>query len=84
MVSASAAFALAVISLPQYAHCICLVAVVLGVGALCLTIADLATRLSPVARRSLDLLDHLAFASVVPLACWVGNVFGFVRGLSLT
>ena len=71
------------ISLPQYAHWICLTAVVLGVGALWLTIADLATRLSPVARRSLDLLDYLALASVVPLACWVGDVFGIVRGLSL-
>ena len=83
MVSASAAFMLAVHSIPQYAHWASLIAVVLGVGALCLTIADFATRLSPTARRSLELLDYLALASVVPLACWVGDVYGIVRGLSL-
>ena len=83
MVSASAAFVLTVLSLPRYAHWVCLIAVVLGVGAVCLTVADLGTRLSPVARRSLELLDYVALASVVPLACWVGDVFGIVRGLSL-
>jgi type VII secretion integral membrane protein EccD len=83
MVSASAAFVVAVLFLPRYAHWICLIAVVLGVGTVCLTVADLGTRVSPVARRSLELLDYVALASVVPLACWVGDVFGIVRGLSL-
>jgi type VII secretion integral membrane protein EccD len=84
MVSASAAFAVAAMSLPRHAHWVCLFAVAIGVGALCLTIGDLASRISPVGRRSLELLDYLAVASVVPLACWVGDVFGIVRGLSLT
>ena len=83
MVSASAAFVLAVLSLPRHAHWVCLIAVVLAVGSVCLTVADLGTRLSPVARRSLELLDYVALAAVVPLACWVGDVFGIVRGLSL-
>ena len=84
MVSASAAFTLAAISSPGQAHWICLIAVAVGVGALFLTVGNLASRISPVARRSLELLDFLALASVAPLACWVGDVFGIVRGLSLT
>jgi type VII secretion integral membrane protein EccD len=84
MVSASVTFVLAVLSAPRYAHWACLIAVVLGVGALCLTNTDFAARLSPVARRSVELLDYLALAAVVPLVCWVGDVFGIIRGLSLT
>jgi type VII secretion integral membrane protein EccD len=83
MVSASAAFVLAVLSLPRHAHWVCLMAVVLGVGSVCLTVADLGSRLSPVVRRSLELFDYVALAAVVPLTCWVGDVFGIVRGLSL-
>ena len=71
-------------SAPRYAHWACLIAVVLGVGALCLTNTDFAARLSPFARRGIELVDYLALAAVVPLACWVGGLFGFVRGLSLT
>ena len=84
MVSASAVFTLAAISLPGHAHWVCVIAVVVGVGALFLTLGNIASRISPVARRSLELLDYFALASVVPLACWVGDVFGIVRGLSLT
>ncbi len=83
MVTTTAGFALAALSAPQHAHWVCLIAVVLGAGALLATVTKLATRLSPVARRSLELLEYLALGSVVPLACWVGNVFGIVRGLSL-
>ena len=84
MVSASATFVLVVVSAPRHAHWVCLLVVVLGVGALCLVRSDFAARSSPVARRSNELLDYLALASIVPLACWVGDVFGIVRGLSLT
>ena len=83
MVSASAAFVLAVLSLPRHAHWVCLITVALGVGVIFLTIADLGTRLSPVARRSLEIFDYVALVSVVPLACWAGDVFGIVRGLNL-
>ena len=84
MVSASATFVLAVLSGPRHAHWACLIAVVLGVGALCLSHTDFGARLSPLARRSVELLDYLALAAVVPLVCWVGDVFGIIRGLSLT
>ncbi len=84
MATASTTFALAVHFLPGHVHWICLTAVVLGVGAMCLTIGDFGARLSPVVRRSVDVFDYVAVASVVPLTCWVADVFGIVRGLSLT
>ncbi len=84
MVSASATFALTVLFLPRHAHWLCLIAVVLGVGAMRLSIGDVTTRFSPVVRRGVDVLDYVAVASVIPLTCWVADVFGIVRGLSLT
>jgi type VII secretion integral membrane protein EccD len=83
IVSTTISFTLVVISMPQHALWICLTSVILGVGGLWLTTASLATRLSPVARRGLELLEYVAIGSVVPLSCWVANVFGIVRGLSL-
>jgi type VII secretion integral membrane protein EccD len=84
MVSATASFTLVALSAPRRATWVCLVAVALGAGALYVTRMGSAAWLSPVARRSLELVDYLGIAAVVPLTCWVGDVFGFARGLSLT
>ncbi|MFY9917698.1 MAG: type VII secretion integral membrane protein EccD [Mycobacterium sp.] len=84
LVSTTAAFTLTAISATQHAAGICLVAVVLGAGALFLTGTDVGSRLSPFARRGIEVVDYAAIAAVVPLACWVGGVFDFVRGVSLT
>lgn len=35
-------------------------------------------------RRTVDVLEYAALAAVLPLACWVGDVYGRVRGLSLS
>ncbi len=83
LISTAAGFALAASSAPRHAPWVGLIALILGAGALCLTRADLGPRLSPFARRSIEVVDYLALAAVVPLACWVGGLFGFVRGLSL-
>jgi hypothetical protein len=40
--------------------------------------------LSPVTRRGIELLEYLALAAVVPLACWICGCYGAARGLSLT
>lgn len=37
---------------------------------------------SPVARRSAELLEHLALAAMVPLACWVSGLYGAARALN--
>jgi type VII secretion integral membrane protein EccD len=39
---------------------------------------------SPLARRSAELLDYVALAAVVPLACWVCGLYGAARGLTLS
>ncbi|WP_163700819.1 type VII secretion integral membrane protein EccD [Mycolicibacterium agri] len=83
LVCATAVLAQAVLSAPRHAGSLSLAAVVLGGGALYLARADLDSRLSPVARRAVDVVEYVALAAVVPLACWVAGVFGLVRGLSL-
>ncbi len=83
LISTTAVFTLAFLSAPRHATWVGLIAIALGTGALCLTRADFGSRLSPFARRGIEVVDYLALAAVVPLACWVGGLFGFVRGLSL-
>ena len=84
LISATAAFALVVASDPKHAFWVCLVAVALGAGALCLTRVNFGSRLSPFARRGVEAVDYLALAAVVPMAGWICGAFGLVRGLSLT
>jgi len=40
-------------------------------------------QLSPVAHRGLGLLERLALAALVPLACWICGLYGTARGLNL-
>lgn len=81
---ATAVFVLAGSAAPQHAAWVGLTAAALGAGVLWLPRVDLGSRLSPFARRGLEVVDYVALAAVVPLACWVGDLFGLVRGLSLT
>ena len=83
IVSATMTFILAVATVPQHAQWICLSAAVLGVGVLWLTVASPCTRFSPVMQRGVELVEYIALGLVVPMACWVGDVFGVVRELSL-
>jgi hypothetical protein len=39
---------------------------------------------SPLVRRSIDLLEFLAWLALVPLACWVCGLYGAARALHLT
>jgi type VII secretion integral membrane protein EccD len=84
LVSTTAALVLTALSAPQHRILVSLIAVAFGFGGLWSVRADLGSSLSPLAHRGLDVVDYLAIAAVVPLACWVAGVFGFVRGLSLT
>ena len=34
---------------------------------------------SPVVRRAVEVVEYLALAAVVPLACWVVGLYGLVR-----
>jgi type VII secretion integral membrane protein EccD len=84
MASVTAACALVLLSQPRHVDWVCAVAAVAGLGALCLAMIDADTRWSPVARRGVELLEYLALGAVIPLACWVGGLYGVLRGLSLS
>ena len=80
MVSVAAALAVTVISAPGQAHWATLLAAAVGAAAL----GSLhGYPVSPVLRRSVEVLEYLSLAAVLPLACWVVGLYGLVRGLSL-
>ena len=81
IVAAAAGFAAAAVSAPGQAHLIGALAAAAGTAALgCL----LGLTISPIVARAVEVVEYLALAAVVPLACWVGGIFGLVRGLGLT
>ncbi|RDH76019.1 type VII secretion integral membrane protein EccD [Mycolicibacterium moriokaense] len=83
LITCTATFTAAVVAFAGHAAWLCSAAVGLGTAALYATHTNAEARLSPSARRAVDVVDYLALLSVVPLACWVGGVFGFVRELGL-
>jgi hypothetical protein len=38
---------------------------------------------TPMVVRTVEVVEYLALAAVVPLACWVGGIYGLARGMSL-
>jgi type VII secretion integral membrane protein EccD len=81
MISVTAAFALSVVSAPAQAHWMALLAAAAGASALAWL---LGFTVNPLVRRATELLEYLALAAVMPLACWVVGLYGLVRGVSLT
>jgi hypothetical protein len=55
----------------------------LAAAALCLGFITRTMTFSPIGRRSVDLLEYLALAVIVPLACWICGVYSTVRGMNL-
>ena len=80
ILSVTTAFVLITVAVPRYGHWAGVVAAISGLGALR---AVSHPTISPVARRCVELLEYAALAMVVPLACWVADLYGVVRGLSL-
>ena len=74
------AFVILAVSVPRQASWAGVVSVIVGLGALCVAFG---APVSPVSRRGVELLEYLAVAAVVPLACWVVDLYGAVRALSL-
>lgn len=58
-------------------------AAMLAIAALGLGLVIPAMTISPVGRRSIELLEYLALAAIVPLACWICGFYSAARGLSL-
>ena len=66
---------------PEHAPWLCAATVVASIAAV--SRAARATPPNPVLRHSLQMLEYLALAAVIPLAAWVTGVYGLVRDLSL-
>jgi type VII secretion integral membrane protein EccD len=72
--------ALIVVSAPGQANWVCVLITAIGLSMM----GDLPVApANPLARRAVDVLEYLVLAAVVPLACWVGDLYGLIRGLSL-
>ncbi|MCV7333019.1 type VII secretion integral membrane protein EccD [Mycobacterium cookii] len=59
------------------------VSVGLAAAALCLGFVNLSTKISPVGQRVAELMEYLALAAVVPLACWICGFYAVARGFNL-
>jgi type VII secretion integral membrane protein EccD len=69
---------------PLHTPWIAAVAAMLAAAALGLSFVAPAMSFSPVGRRSVELLEYLALAAIVPLACWICGLYSVVRGLNLS
>jgi type VII secretion integral membrane protein EccD len=79
----SAALVTAGAAYPRHTPLIAAASMLLASIALCLGFINYSTAVSPVGQRSVELLECLAFAVVVPLACWICGLYGAARGLNL-
>ena len=79
----SATLVIAAAAYPRDTLYIAAAATMLAAAALCLGFITRARTLSPVARRSVELLEYLALAVIVPLACWICGLYSTARGLKL-
>jgi type VII secretion integral membrane protein EccD len=80
----STALVAAAAAYPQCTAHIAAVSLILGAVALCLASIRDTTTVSPIGRRSVELLEYLAFAVVVPLAVWLCGLYGATRSLNLS
>jgi hypothetical protein len=69
------------ISAPAQAYWIGFGAVAVGIGVLGRGFGATANVLM---RRALDVLEYVALAAMLPLTCWVGDLYGMIRGLGLS
>jgi type VII secretion integral membrane protein EccD len=78
--TATMGFAAAVISYPAQAHVVSALAATAGAAALGCVVGP---TVSPIALRAVEVVEYLALAAVVPLACWVGGIYGWAREMNL-
>ncbi len=80
VLTAMAGFAAVAISAPAQAHVIS----VLAAGASAAALATLAApTVSPIILRAMEIVEYLALAAVIPMAFWVGGIYGWAREMSL-
>ncbi|WP_293344535.1 type VII secretion integral membrane protein EccD [Mycobacterium sp.] len=73
----------AALQAPQQGPWVATSAVALAAAAMYLGFVAPAQSLSPLARRSADLLECMALIVLIPLTCWICGLYGAMRGLSL-
>jgi type VII secretion integral membrane protein EccD len=77
-------FAVIAASAPDHGPSIAAMTAMLAATAIYLGFVAPTMSLSPVVRRSVELLECLALVAMVPLTCWICGLYGTVRGLNLT
>jgi type VII secretion integral membrane protein EccD len=71
---------LVVVSAPGQANWVCLIAVAVGLS---MQAGRFSATVNPLVRRAVEVSEYLTLAAVVPLACWIGGLYGLIRGVSL-
>ena len=84
IVSVGTTFGWAAVHNPQHGPWIAALTAMLAAAAVYLGFIAPARPLSPLMRRSVELLEYLMLAAMVPLTCWVCGLYGAVRGLTPT
>ena len=77
LASVSAAFAIIATASSAQVGWVSAAIIAIGLG------ATRPPRLTAVARRAVEVLEYAALVAVVPMACWVSEVYAIVRGTSL-
>jgi type VII secretion integral membrane protein EccD len=83
IVTLSVTLAITAATYPQHALQVAAGLTMLSAAALCLGFTTHAMPFSPIARRSVELLEYLALAVIAPLACWICGLYSAARGLNL-
>ncbi|BBX04390.1 type VII secretion integral membrane protein EccD [Mycolicibacterium moriokaense] len=78
MLTAATGFAATAFSVPDHVPVISALATISGAA----TLTYLAgPTVSPIVVRTVEVIEYIALAAVVPLACWVAGVFGLAGGI---
>jgi len=82
-VTLSTTLVIAAAAYPLRTPYIAAASMMLAAAALCLGFITQAKTSSPVGRRSVELLEYLALAVIVPLACWTCGLYNAARAMNL-
>jgi ESX secretion system protein EccD len=82
-VTLSAALVIAAVAYPVRTPYVAAASTMLAAAGLCLGFITQTMTFSPIGRRSVDLLEYLALAVTVPLACWVCGLYSAARDMNL-
>jgi type VII secretion integral membrane protein EccD len=82
-VTLSATFVITAVAYPSRTPYVAAASMTLAAAALCLGFVNRTMTFSPIGRRSVDLLEYLALALIVPLTCWICRVYSAARHMNL-